>query len=223
MRRMLSIRLEPARPTRVLRSRHNGAPVLRLYTIPFSTNVNRVEMALRFKGLEWEDVPVDVETRAEVVAVSGQELVPVLQAGDEVIPDSPAILEWLEAHHPDPPMFPAAERERAQVRVFIEWFNFTWKVAPSRITDEEGDLDAWRATMLRHLGVFEGLLEGRKFLFGEYGIADMIAWPFLRYAASIDPADDERFHQVLHEAQPLDNHPRVRRWIDAVDAQRRHQ
>ena len=45
-----------------------------------------------------------------VVAISGQELVPVLVDGDRIISDSPAILDYLEDRFPEPPLYPADER-----------------------------------------------------------------------------------------------------------------
>ena len=81
--------------------------MLRLYTIPYSTNVERVGLALAHKGLEVERVPVDPADRSPVRAVSGQDLVPVLVDGDTVLADSSRILHHLEARHPDPPLFPA--------------------------------------------------------------------------------------------------------------------
>ena len=68
----------------------------RVYRIPFSTNVERVALALAHKGLEVESVWVDPADRSEVVRVSGQELVPVLVDGDEVVHDSRRILEYVE-------------------------------------------------------------------------------------------------------------------------------
>ena len=55
---------------------------LRLYRIPFSTNVERVALALAHKGIAVEYVDVDDADRSPVVAISGQELVPVLVDGD---------------------------------------------------------------------------------------------------------------------------------------------
>jgi glutathione S-transferase len=68
--------------------------------------------------------------------------------------------------------------------------------------------------MRARLGVFERLLEGGDYLFGEFGAADCIAYPFLKYAAGRDREDDERFHRILEEQQPLgDEHPNLRGWI----------
>jgi len=49
--------------------------------------------------------------------------------------------------------------------------------------------------------------------------ADFVAFPFLKYAARIDPADDETFHRVLNDYQPLGpQHARLAAWIDRLDA-----
>ena len=69
---------------------------IRLWSIPFSTNVERVRLALGHKGLAYEVVTVDPDDRAELRRVSGQDLVPVLEDGGEVIHDSLRILEHLE-------------------------------------------------------------------------------------------------------------------------------
>ena len=82
-------------------------PPLRLYRFPFSTNVERVALALAHKGLEVESVWVDPADRSEVVRISGQELVPVLVDGDRVVADSTAILEHLEERFPERPLYPA--------------------------------------------------------------------------------------------------------------------
>jgi glutathione S-transferase len=84
--------------------------MIRVWRIPFSTNVERVALALGHKGLaaEWVDVPRD--DRAAVVAVSGQPLVPVLEEDGHVVADSTAILEYLEERYPDPPLYRATRR-----------------------------------------------------------------------------------------------------------------
>ena len=51
---------------------------LRLYRIPFSTNVERVALTLALKGLTADPVWITYEDRGDVERVSGQRLVPVL-------------------------------------------------------------------------------------------------------------------------------------------------
>jgi glutathione S-transferase len=192
---------------------------MRLYEIPYSTNVERVTLALALKGLDVEHVVVDPADRSPVVAISGQELVPVLVLDDgEVVADSTAILRRLDDDHPDPPLWPGDGSRGAELDVFAGWFDRVWKVAPNALADGHGT-DVHRAELRAHVTVFERLLAGRPYLFGDtLTAADLLAFPFLKYAARIDPADDERFHQVLHEGQSLDAHPAVAAWIERIAA-----
>jgi glutathione S-transferase len=202
-------------------------PPLRLYRIPFSTNVERVALALAHKRIAVDWLDVDPDDRSEVVRVSGQELVPVLVDGDHVLSDSPVILEYLEERFPDPPLYPADPARRAELRTFVDWFNRVWKRPPNLIVAEElkADPDPYRLAALEHriadaLPLFEDLLAGRDYLFGdELSAADVVAFPFLKYAMLWEEGDEERFHEVLRDAQRLDGrYPRLEAWIHRVDA-----
>ena len=96
--------------------------MITLYRAPFSTNVQRVAIALALKGLEVESVVISYEDRSPVVAVSGQGLVPVIEEEGVVIFDSIAILRHLDERYPDPPLFPTDPTRRVEVDAFIEWF-----------------------------------------------------------------------------------------------------
>ncbi len=194
--------------------------MLRVYRIPFSTNVERVALALGHKGVACEWVEVDANDRSPVVEVSGQPLVPVVVHEGHVLSDSPRILRWIEERWPEPPLLPADPARRAEVEVFCDWFNRVWKRPPNRIA--EGDADPALVAELRgSLDVFEALLHGRDFLFRDYSLADVTAFPFLRYATGLPAGDDELFHQVLADNLPLEGHPRVAAWIERVDSRPR--
>jgi glutathione S-transferase len=200
--------------------------LIRGYRIPFSTNVERIALAAGHKGIAIEWVDVDPDDRSVVEQVSGQPLVPVLVDGDEVISDSPAILDWLEKRVPDPPLFPADAARAAEVRIFVDWFNKVWKRPPNLIAAEEekpapdaARIADWSARMARAIPLFEALLDGRDYLYGDFGAADVIAFPFLKYAAFGLPAgDEERFHRILVEHQPLSASSPLREWAERVDA-----
>jgi glutathione S-transferase len=196
--------------------------MLRLYRFPYSTNVERVALALAHKGLEVESVAVDPADRSAVRAVSGQDLVPVLIDGDAVIVDSTRILHHLERRFPDPPLFPSDPAAAATVELFIDWFNRVWKREPNLIADGAGtaeEVERWGARLRRRLDLFEDLLAGREYLFGAFGAADCAAWPFLRYGVAIEPDDDESFHRVLHERMRLEpRHRNLRAWVDRMAA-----
>jgi len=149
------------------------------------------------------------------------------------VADSSAILRRLEQLHPDPPLWPAEPSHSAGVDIFIDWFNRVWKLAPNTIAAElasatSGDvarslhprIAELAAEMAEALRLFEGLLSGSLYLLGaELTAGDCIAFPFLKYAAIRDPADDELFHRVLEDYQPLgDSHPNLRAWIERMGA-----
>jgi glutathione S-transferase len=204
--------------------------MLRLYRAPFSTNVERVALALGFKSLEVESVVISYEDRSPVVEVSGQGLVPVLVDGNEVVADSIRILRYLESKWPDPPLFPRDVARRAELAVFLDWFNEVWKVAPNTIEAEleraqpdEEQVAVHAARMRASLDRFEAMLDGRDHLFGdEFSAADCAAFPFLKYAQLRDPEDDKLFHRILEDNLRLDDsHPRLSDWIDRVNARPR--
>jgi maleylacetoacetate isomerase len=194
--------------------------MIRLYRAPWSTNVERVTLALGHKGLEAESVWIDYSDRRPVEDVSGQPLVPVVDFDGEVVFDSARIIYRLEELHPDPPLFP---ERRAEVDLFIEWFNEVWKRPPNEVehilrlpeTDSD-EVERLAARMDGWLDLFESMLEGGDHLFGDFSAADCMAYPFLKYAAGRDPADDELFHRILDAHQSLDGRPRLAAWIERI-------
>ena len=200
--------------------------VVRVYRIPFSTNVERVSLALAHKGLdvEWEDV--DAADRSPVERISGQPLVPVLVDGGRVVADSTVIIRHLEERQPEPALFPRDEARRAELEVFLDWFNRIWKRPPNEIEAERGKpepdqarLDELGRELTGSLELFEQLLAGREYLFGEFSAADCAAFPFVKYGLIYDEADTEEFHLILREHLALGGrYPRVEAWILRVDA-----
>jgi glutathione S-transferase len=200
--------------------------VLRLYRFPFSTNVERVALALAHKGLDVESVWVDQADRSEVVRISGQELVPVLVDGDRVVADSTAILEHLEERFPERPLYPADPARRAELRLFLDWFNQVWKRPPNLIVAEEAKTEPDRGRIAEleeriagSLPRFEELLTGRHYLFGdELSAADFAVFPFLKYALLWEEGDPDRFHEVLRDALRLEGRfPGLEAWIRRID------
>jgi glutathione S-transferase len=198
---------------------------LRLYAIPYSTNVERVALALGHKGIGAEVVMCDPADRAPIREASGQDLVPVLDDGGFVVADSTRIIEHLERRFPDPPLYPQEPARRAEMEVFVDWFNRVWKVPPNAIEAELGrtEPDHVRIAALEHelrstLDVFDGLLHGRDYLLSDsLSAADCVAYPFLKYGLWIQASDGERFHRILAQNLALEGgHPRVEDWVRRV-------
>ncbi|MDX6592413.1 MAG: hypothetical protein QOJ13_1609 [Gaiellales bacterium] len=200
---------------------------LRLFAIPFSTNVERVALALGHKGLEPEVVMCDPRDRSPIREVSGQDLVPVLVDGDEVVTDSSRIVEHLEGRFPDPPLFPSSGRARAaEVQLFVDWFDRAWKRPPNDLEAEirkprpsRSAIQEHRAALEGSLQQFEALLDGRPYLMGDaFTAADVAAFPFLRYGRGLPSGDDELFHRILAENLALKGrYPRIEAWLHRVD------
>lgn len=80
----------------------------------------RVRIALNLKGLDYEQVSHDLragEQRArDYLALNPQGFVPALDTGTGIIPQSGAIIEWLEERYPQSPLLPADADGRAIVR-----------------------------------------------------------------------------------------------------------
>jgi glutathione S-transferase len=201
-------------------------PVIRLYRAPYSTNVERVALALAHKGLAVESVVIDYADRREVERISGQGLVPVIDDDGTIVADSMEIVRYLDGRYPDPPLYPADGARRAEMLIFIEWFNRVWKPAPNEIEAELGRpqpdrvrIAALSGEMAAALGRFESMLGGgRAYLMGDaFSAADCAAFPFLKYALFREAADDELFHRILEEHQHLGaDHPRLADWIRRV-------
>jgi maleylpyruvate isomerase len=106
---------------------------VKLYNYWRSSSSWRVRIALAWKGVEYEYVPVDIAPRGNEQsteafdAVNPMHQVPVLEvdgAGEpRRIAQSMAILEYLEERFPQPPLLPVDLDERARVRQVAEIVN----------------------------------------------------------------------------------------------------
>lgn len=85
-----------------------------------STTAYRVRIALALKGVAYDQVNHDLRTGAQrdaaYLVLNPQGLVPALEVEGRILTQSPAILEWLEATYPDPPLLPADPTDAAIVR-----------------------------------------------------------------------------------------------------------
>jgi len=81
---------------------------------------HRLRIALNVKGLDYEQVAVDLRKEEHLLAafkaVNPQQLVPVLAVDGRTMTQSPAIIEWLEERYPHPALLPASPADRAHVR-----------------------------------------------------------------------------------------------------------
>lgn len=95
---------------------------MKLYSFFRSGTSHRLRIALNLKGLPYACEAIDLRREQHLSpaykAVHPQGLVPALQTdgADGLLIQSPAIIEWLEERHPQPPLLPADPAGRARVR-----------------------------------------------------------------------------------------------------------
>lgn len=93
---------------------------MKLFNFFRSGTSHRLRIALNLKELAYEYVPIDLRAEqhlgTEYKKLNPQGLVPALVDDGRVLIQTPAIIEWLEEQHPEPPLLPAGASERAHVR-----------------------------------------------------------------------------------------------------------
>lgn len=93
---------------------------MKLYGYYRSSASYRLRIILNAKGLDWDYQAVDLlegEQKAEAFrALNPLGLVPVLDTGDALLAQSPAIAEYLEEQYPEPALLPSDPIGRARVR-----------------------------------------------------------------------------------------------------------
>ena len=93
---------------------------MKLYNYFRSSASYRVRIALALKGLSYDYVPVHLVRREQAAPpyadLSAAQLVPLLEDDGALLPQSLAIIEYLEETHPEPPLLPTDALGRARVR-----------------------------------------------------------------------------------------------------------
>ena len=93
---------------------------MKLYNFFRSGTSHRLRIALNLKGVATDYVAVDLRVDEQqgdaFKSVNPQQMVPALDTGEQVLIQSPAIIEWLEEKHPTPALLPSGADDRAHVR-----------------------------------------------------------------------------------------------------------
>jgi maleylacetoacetate isomerase len=95
---------------------------MKLYTFFRSSASYRVRIALNFKGLEYEQIPIHLrrgggeQLTSAYKSINPQGLVPTLEDSGCLFTQSLAVIEYLEERYPEPPLLPDDPAARATVR-----------------------------------------------------------------------------------------------------------
>jgi maleylacetoacetate isomerase len=172
---------------------------LKLFSNYLNSAGERVRIALALKGLDYDYIPVSSIGWDEYEKVNPQRLMPALKLGDDVIPQSTAILEYLEERFPEPALLPSDPVIRAYARGFaqhitsemhaIDVIRIRRFLSNELHVDQEG-IDRWQAHWFaKGFRALEELLSRRSapwpFAFGEQpGWADLHLVPQVRKGLS---------------------------------------
>jgi len=170
--------------------------VLKLHYHPLSTYSRRVLIALREKGIEAELVPVDMAKGAhrapDYLALNPYGRVPTLVEDGFVLYESTAILEYLEASYPSPPLVPADARGRALAAMHVKLCDiqlarqtgiiiFPKRFLPRERWDEAAMAQA-KKEIERHLAIVERQLAAKEWMVGDrYSIVEVCYTPFVEF------------------------------------------
>ncbi|MGF1604884.1 MAG: glutathione S-transferase family protein [Rhodothalassiaceae bacterium] len=131
-------------------------PPIRLYGYATSPYVMKVVCYLKFKGLDYQFVPVRPKTN-EQIRFTGQKKVPVLQIGEEWRTESSDLGWWLDELAPEPPMDGEDEVDAFKIRDIDAWVSDM--LIPSRFREAVDWEDTptalktgWRLASIVHAG-----------------------------------------------------------------------
>ncbi len=167
---------------------------VKLYSYWRSSSSQRVRIALAFKGIEHELVPVNLlggeHASAEHLTRAPSGYVPALEIDGEVFVESVAIIELLDELFPEVRLYPKDARDRARVRALVETVSSGIQPLQNlnvllRHSNDHDARNAWaKHYNARGLDVFERLMErGRernpgRFAFGDaFSAADVFLIP----------------------------------------------
>ena len=94
--------------------------MIKLCGFPVSNYYNKIKIALREKGIAFEEEYVALTSTSKKLALSPARKIPFLDVDGSIIAESQVIAEYLEDAYPDPALFPSAPLARAHCRELIE-------------------------------------------------------------------------------------------------------
>ncbi|KAL6528659.1 hypothetical protein OROMI_029304 [Orobanche minor] len=137
----------------------------------FSPYSSRVEMGLKFKGVDYEFIEEDLKSKSELLLKYNpiHKQVPILLHNGKPIAESSIILEYIDEAFPGPIMWPKDPYERAQVRFWVKFINeklcMTSMWQACRSTGDEREKA--RVESVESLKFLENEIKDKKFFGGE--------------------------------------------------------
>lgn len=181
--------------------------MIRIHGHPFSTFARRVHVALLEKDIPHERITVDMNAGAhrkpEYRRLNPYGRVPALEEDGFILFESTAILNYLEATHPSPPLVPADARGRALVDMHMKLCDLQMSrqtgtiIFPRRFLPQErwneADMAKAKEEIENHLVILEQDLGDAEYLVGgRFSLADIAYLPFLEFLPLMEIAPPPR-------------------------------
>lgn len=198
---------------------------LRLCSYWRSSASYRVRLALAWKRIDYEVIPIDLrraeQGAADFRARNPQALVPLLETGAAALSQSLAIIEYLDEVCPEPPLLPRDAIGRARVRAAAQIIACdVHPIANLRVLQflkismahSQAEIDTWArhwiAAGLAALEAFAADHGGRCLYGDQVTMADFCLIPQLYNARRVD-SDLARYPRLQAIAASLEAEPRL--------------
>ena len=194
---------------------------MKVFGIPLSPFVRKVYLVAAEKGIAVEAMPaLPTNPSPEFLAASPFRKIPALQDGDFTLCDSTAIVTYLDALHPDPPMLPGDARQQGTAIWFEEFADTVLTPAGGKIvfnrfvgpkflglTGDEAVAIQGEADLVPIFAYFEGVAPTEGWLTGDaLSIGDIAVASVFRTLSYVGIEPD------------VSRHPRTAAWYARVCA-----
>jgi glutathione S-transferase len=207
-----------------------------LYGSSLSPFVRKVLAFAGEKGIELELEPTGFPSHTpEFLEASPFKKMPAFRDGDFTLPDSSAIVHYLEAKHPNPELIPSEPQARGKVIWFEEFADtilvacgakiFFNRIVAPRFMGRPGDEEAASQAELNDLPPILDYLE--KVVPGDDGylvgdrltLADIaVAGPFSNFRHTNTRVDPERYPRTVAYVDRILERPSFAQWIERETA-----
>ncbi len=138
----------------------------------------------------------------DLLALNPYGKVPVLVDDGAVVYESNIISEYLEEKYPEFPLMPRDLRQRARVRIWMDYCNSRLHAAAHEVLHGP-DQEKAKGQLRNYLQALEPEIAGREYIAGEFSLADVAFIPFF--------ARRERYQVAIGGELP-----HVKQWMDRL-------
>jgi glutathione S-transferase len=207
-----------------------------VYGSSLSPYVRKVLAFAAEKGIELEVQPTGFPNPSpEYLEASPFGKMPALRDGDFTLPDSSAIIHYLEAKHPEPALIPTDPRQRGKTIWYEEFADtiliscgakiFFNKIVAPRFLGRPGDLEAAEQAELNDLPPILDYLEkvvpreGGYLVGDQLTLADIaVAGPFANFRHTDTSVDPQRYPRTVAYVERILARPSLSQWIERETA-----